>query len=138
MIIMTAHNFLATTKTHLNLKQQEINNETSYADKVIKADNLWKSKSKKHFDDIRIVLDKMCVGSRRCNYCEDSVADEVEHIKPKALYPDACFKSENYLYNCGPCNGPKNNKYAIFDQQNNVIDVSRKKRRRCYSTSKWK
>lgn len=127
MIIMTAHNFLATTETHLNLKQQEINNEASYADKVVKADNLWKSKSKKHFDDIRTILDKMCVGSRRCNYCEDSVADEVEHIKPKSLYPNDCFKSENYLYACGPCNGPKNNKYAIFDQQNNVIDVSRKK-----------
>ncbi|WP_205950656.1 hypothetical protein [Pantoea stewartii] len=127
MIIMTAHNFLATTETHLRLKQQEINDETSYSAMVIKADNLWKSKSKKHFDDIRAVLDRMCVGSRRCNYCEDSVADEVEHIKPKSLYPTDCFRSENYLYSCGPCNGPKNNKYAIFDQQNNVVDVSRKK-----------
>ncbi|WP_187484929.1 HNH endonuclease family protein [Pantoea agglomerans] len=127
MIIMTAHNFLAATETHLNSKQQEINNEVSYSDKVTKADSLWKSKSKKHFDDVRVVLDKMCVGSRRCNYCEDSVADEVEHIKPKSIYPSDCFKSENYLYSCGPCNGPKNNKYAIFDQHNNVIDVSRKK-----------
>ena len=56
----------------------------------------------------------MCQGANRCAYCEDSAADEVEHIRPKDLYPDAVFLWENYLLACGPCNGPKNNKFAII------------------------
>ena len=48
-------------------------------------------------------------------YCEDSVGDEVEHHRPKNLYPDHTFLWDNYLYACGPCNGPKNNRFAVFD-----------------------
>jgi hypothetical protein len=47
-------------------------------------------------------------------YCEDSCADEVEHIKPKDLYPESTFLWDNYVYACGPCNGPKNNHFAVF------------------------
>lgn len=35
------------------------------------------------FADVRRVLDEMCSGPRRCGYCEDSCADEIEHIRPK-------------------------------------------------------
>jgi uncharacterized protein (TIGR02646 family) len=57
----------------------------------------------------------MAGGLKRCAYCEDSVADEVEHIRPKDLYPEAVFTWSNYLYACGPCNGPKNNGFAIVE-----------------------
>ena len=66
------------------------------------------------FKAIRQVLSEMCSGARRCAYCEDSVADEVEHIYPKDLFPDKCYEWLNYLYACGPCNGPKNNQFAVF------------------------
>ncbi len=56
----------------------------------------------------------MCNSTRRCVYCEDSIGDEVEHIYPKDIYPDKCFSWDNYVYACGPCNGPKNNKFAVF------------------------
>ena len=46
-------------------------------------------------------------------YCEDSVADEVEHFRPKDLYPDVVFAWRNYLYACGQCNGGKNNRFSI-------------------------
>ena len=47
-------------------------------------------------------------------YCEDSYADEVEHIRPKHLYPEAVFAWPNYLYTCGPCNGPKDSRYPLI------------------------
>ena len=46
------------------------------------------------------------------------MADEVEHMAPKSLYPERAFLWENYCYACGPCNGPKNNKYAVFRHSN--------------------
>ena len=68
----------------------------------------------------------MCAGARRCCYCEDSLADEVEHIRPKDLYPELVFVWENYLYACGPCNGPKNNRFAVFSADGQEVDVARR------------
>ena len=42
------------------------------------------------------------------------MGDEVEHIRPKDTFPGFCFVWDNYVYACGNCNGPKNNKFAIF------------------------
>ena len=66
------------------------------------------------FDSVKKTLTAMCSGVRRCAYCEDSLADEVEHIWPKDLYPERAFRWSNYLYACGPCNGPKNTQFAVF------------------------
>ena len=80
------------------------------------------------FRVVRDTLTDMCSGARRCGYCEDSYADEVEHIKPKDLYPEWVFVWANYLYACGPCNGPKNNQFAVFaTATGDVIDVTRKR-----------
>lgn len=70
----------------------------------------------------------MCSGSRRCLYCEDSCADEVEHIKPQDLYPEFVFVWENYLYACGPCNGGKNNAFAVFDPATGATIIVTRKR----------
>ena len=55
------------------------------------------------------------------------VPTKFEHIKPKDLYPDLVFTWQNYIYACGPCNGPKNNKFRVFHLRTGaVIDISRK------------
>jgi len=71
-------------------------------------------KSNRVFKEVKKSLILMCPGARRCVYCEDSVADEVEHIAPKDLFPELVFVWDNYVYACGNCNGPKNNKFAVF------------------------
>jgi uncharacterized protein (TIGR02646 family) len=76
------------------------------------------------FRDVRQTLNEMCHGSRRCMYCEDAPADEVEHFKPKDLYPEVVFAWRNYLYACGICNGPKNNHFTIVSR-NRLHDVTR-------------
>jgi uncharacterized protein (TIGR02646 family) len=97
--------------------QDEIDALPTFEQQSEKAKNSFSAKNKKSnkvFDSIKISLSDMCSGARRCAYCEDSVGDEVEHIHPKNLYPEYCFHWNNYVYACGPCNGPKNDKFAVF------------------------
>jgi hypothetical protein len=66
------------------------------------------------FDAVKVALKVMCSGAKRCCYCEDSMAVQIEHIAPKSFYPEYTFVWRNYLYACGRCNNPKNNKFAVF------------------------
>lgn len=103
--------------TKLAKYQKAIDDLPSFEEKRVKAKSAFSSRNKKGnqvFDAVKIKLSELCSGARRCAYCEDNVADEVEHIYPKDIYPNMCFSWDNYVYACGPCNGPKNNKFAIF------------------------
>jgi uncharacterized protein (TIGR02646 family) len=103
----------------LQTYQKIIDDLPDYPQQVKRAqEEFSKKRSTKIFRQIEGILDAMCSGTRRCMYCEDSCADEVEHIHPKHLYPDMTFIWENYLFACGICNPRKNNKFAIFDQNN--------------------
>ncbi len=104
--------FPASVRRQLRRWQSEIDGLATYADRVTEADRRFKQRNTAKnatFKAVREALDHMCSGGRRCAYCEDSAADEVEHVKPKALYPEDCFRPQNHVYACGPCNGPKNN-----------------------------
>lgn len=79
------------------------------------------------FRRVRGRLAHMCAGAGRCGYCEDSAADEIEHIKPKDLYPETVFVWENYLLSCGLCNRSKGNRFAVL-RGGKVVDVTRPRR----------
>ncbi len=102
---------------------QKVLNQTSFKAKVVEAKRIWDnaSKTNKTFLEIKEKLTEMCSGSQRCCYCEDAPADEIEHIAPKNIYPLLCFSWSNYLYACGICNGPKNNKFAVFLKSNEAF-----------------
>lgn len=108
---------LATLAGYQNTVDQAgtFNQKSAAAKKEFSARN---KKTNAAFIEVKKALTKMCSGARRCCYCEDSVGDEVEHIYPKTLYPEHCFSWDNYLYACGNCNGPKNDKFAVFRQDN--------------------
>ena len=97
--------------------QAEIDRFATFAERVENGKRLFKSRNQKTnatFNAIKAVLTAMCSGSRRCAYCEDSAADEVEHVYPKHFYPGRVFVWPNYVYACGPCNGPKGSSFAVF------------------------
>ena len=73
------------------------------------------------FNDVKLKLIQMSSGAERCHYCEDSKADEVDHLLPKDAYPNHCYSWNNYYYACGTCNGPKNNKCAVIDATTNTL-----------------
>jgi uncharacterized protein (TIGR02646 family) len=107
--------------------QAEVMRSSGRPEQVAAAQRLWKARNTKTnatFREVKRCLDAMCAGARRCCYCEDSVADEVEHIKPKSLFLELTFEWENYLYACGPCNGPKGARYG-FVQGRHVEELQR-------------
>lgn len=112
--------------------QDEINVLATYPQRVSAAKSQFSArntKANKTFQAVKTMLTAMCSGARRCSYCEDSAADEVEHFRPKDLYPEAVFAWNNYLYACGNCNSPKSNKFAVFSEQNGaIVDVTRPKK----------
>ena len=107
----------AVTSKSLAALQARVDAAGAFADQVALAAKSFSAQNKKRkptFDAVKVALTKMCAGARRCNYCEDSCADEVEHLWPKNLFPGRVFVWANYCYACGGCNGPKNNKFALF------------------------
>lgn len=122
MIRLAVQELPTPTVQKLAKYQQLVLDAGDYTSQVAKAKALFKQHNKANNAAFKIVREKlaeMCVGPKRCNYCEDSVADEVEHIAPKDLFPEQCFSWNNYCYACGPCNGPKSNRYAVFRQDQN-------------------
>jgi len=97
--------------------QTLVNSKPSFPEQVQSAKQQFKAKNTKlnsTFKVVRTTLSTMHGELIRCAYCEDSVADEVEHLYPKDIYPERVFSWKNYTYACGPCNGPKSNRFAIF------------------------
>lgn len=100
------------TAAYLNDKTAELN-ALPYAEKVGVAKKRWENKHTSHFNAVRKALKQ--VYAERCHYCEDSIADEIEHIWPKSFYPELAFCWQNYLFSCGPCNGTyKNDRFALL------------------------
>ena len=110
--------------------QAEVDAAPDYPGKVALAKRLFglrNTKDNETFRHVRETLSRMCSGARRCCYCEDNVADEVEHLRPKDLYPEQVFSWDNYVYACGSCNGPKNNKFAVIDAAGTLNELSRRR-----------
>lgn len=98
-----------------------------FGGRVDEAKKMFSSRNKKGaatFDTVKLALYAMCNETYRCVYCEDNFADEVEHMRPKDVYPEQCFSWDNYVYACGPCNGPKNNHFAVLDAAGTEHDVT--------------
>jgi uncharacterized protein (TIGR02646 family) len=102
----------AATQAELTRLQTKINSKVSFADKAAKAQSLWESKNsangsavkKAAFIEIRKKLASMCVSVGICNYCEQSEANDIEHIYPKSFFPIFAFLWTNYLLACKQCN----------------------------------
>ena len=81
------------------------------------AKQTWENRrNNKTFDEIKKKLRYMSNSTYRCSYCEDSFADEIEHVFPKKIYPEKTFVWKNYLYACGPCNGPKSDNFCLINK----------------------
>lgn len=100
--------------------QDAVNTKTTFEEKVAEGKRLFSKYNKKTnaaFKEVRGNLAIMSGGTIRCNYCEDSNANQVEHIYPKKHYPEKCFIWINYCYACGPCNQPKSDHFAVFESE---------------------
>lgn len=76
------------------------------------------------FKIVRTQLERMCTSPGRCGWCEDSEAREIDHIKPKALYPEEVFAWPNFLRACGTCNKTKGDRFALMIGRD-TVDITR-------------
>ena len=116
-----------TTARGLRRYQRKVDNAGTYPKQVAAGKRLFENYNRQDnqvFRSVRTRLTDMCAGAQRCGYCEDSVGDEVEHIKPKDLYPEHVFVWENYLLACGRCNSGKSNRFSVISR-GCLIDVTR-------------
>ena len=103
--------------------QTHVNAGADFAQQVLRAKAKFASKPSTLFKKVRARLSDMAGQLVRCAYCEDSCADEVEHIYPKDFYPGRVFDWNNYLFACGPCNGGKSNKFSVLLAGNVVVSL---------------
>ena len=84
----------AATTRGLRRYQAKVDSVRAYAERVEKGKALFDSYNRRENRVFRVVRERlatMCAGARRCGYCEDSVGDEVEHIRPKDLRDPLIF-----------------------------------------------
>lgn len=48
-------------------------------------------------------LGRLAGAGERCMFCSGSEASDVEHYKPKAVFPELAMTWENFLWSCTPC-----------------------------------
>jgi uncharacterized protein (TIGR02646 family) len=105
--------------TTLATYQSKINAHDHYPDRVAEAKKSWDNLNRgtKAFREIKTKLIDMCPPIEHCCYCEDGKAEEIEHFRPKSLYPDLTFVWENYLLACSACNSTsKKDKFSVIDE----------------------
>jgi len=117
MLQLTGDTLPSNVAKQLQDWQDEVDEKPTFPEQVTAAKVQFSARNKATnatFKIVRFKLVEMHGELNRCAYCEDSLADEVEHIYPKDIFPGKVFSWKNYTYACGPCNGPKNNKFSIF------------------------
>jgi uncharacterized protein (TIGR02646 family) len=110
--------------------QAKIDGENTFAKRADKAQSLWDSKGgangRKAFEEVKEILTSMCVYVEVCNYCEQSEANDIEHIAPKSFFPDLAFVWKNYLLACKQCNsGLKLDRCFVMDNDGKAIETVR-------------
>jgi uncharacterized protein (TIGR02646 family) len=97
--------------------QAEVDAVADYRDRIDTAKRLFKQKNRADnstFRSVRAALRAMCGDAEWCCYCDCSQAAEIDHVRPKSLYPSAVFLWSNFLWVCGRCNKLKSNNFAII------------------------
>jgi uncharacterized protein (TIGR02646 family) len=56
------------------------------------------------FKPVVAALRQMAGPGERCMFCSGSEAAQVEHFRPKAVFPELAMSWENFLWACGICN----------------------------------
>lgn len=110
--------------------QRKVDAESTFTKKAERAQKLWKSKGgvkgEEAFEVIGKTLYSQCVYVGVCNYCEQSEANDVEHIYPKSFLPEYAFNWKNYLLACKQCNTAyKRDIFFVLDAQDNVLELER-------------
>lgn len=109
--------------------QADVDNILDYAKRVAAAGarfNFRNRSDNQTFAAVCGALLAMSGGSQTCVYCEDSRAHQIDHVRPRSLYPEHEFAWLNMLWVCGDCNNRKLAKHAVVIG-GEIVPFSRKR-----------
>jgi len=93
------------------------------------ADRYGKARQATWFQEIINALIKISGRGERCMFCSGSESSDVEHFRPKSIFPTLALTWENLLWVCTICNRAKANQFPpdldkllINPMQENVWD----------------
>lgn len=105
--------------------QRELDALPTYPQRVRAAVDQWHSRRQLSiFRRVEEALAALCSGAERCMFCEDNAGNQIEHFRPRSLYPGLAYAWVNYLYACGQCNLKKGDRFAIFSTSGDVLKLS--------------
>lgn len=82
------------------------------ADSKVEAERRYdKARQTQWFRPVVDKLKRLSGKGQRCMYCSGSEASDVEHYRPKAVFPLLTMTWENYLWICSPCNRHKGDRF---------------------------
>jgi hypothetical protein len=90
-------------------KTQEI---TEHADPTVASKGIYtSSRQTQWFRELTLVLKAMTGPGERCMFCSGSECSQVEHFRPKAVFPLQAMEWANLLWVCGICNQIKGDRF---------------------------
>ncbi len=109
---------------YLARRQVAANNQKQQG--VLNVDTHWSStRQTQAFKPVLKTLQAMAGDAQRCMYCLDSHGTDVEHFRPKALYPKHLYAWPNLLLCCTECGRFKGNKFPMQDKQALLLNPTR-------------
>lgn len=97
------------------------------ADPTATKRQIKRAESKYNHPEVKAALQEMFAS--KCAYCEHATSvgayGNIEHFRPKALYPELTFVWSNLLFSCAICNNAphKHNQFPLdADEQPLLID----------------
>jgi uncharacterized protein (TIGR02646 family) len=68
------------------------------------------------------ILQTMTGNRHRCMYCLDSHGSDIDHFRPKAIFPEKMFDWENFVLSCTPCGRYKGDDFPETNGKALLID----------------
>lgn len=106
--------------------QGRVNAAVGRAARADLATRLFKNKNNQTFREVRRLLVEHGPIDEACYYCERDRYRDIEHIRPKILFPGRAFRWSNYVFACAICNQDrKRDRFAVVDAQGFLTEIAR-------------
>ncbi len=113
-------------KAQIYLNQQQKQANVKLASGNLNTSSEWKSaRQTQAMVAVLKTLQKIMGMRERCMYCLDSHGSDIEHFRPKAVYPKRMFRWRNVLLCCTECGRFKGNQFPLQGKRPLLIDPSK-------------
>jgi uncharacterized protein (TIGR02646 family) len=86
----------------------------------------WKgARQTKSMGKVLSTLHTMVGERQRCMYCLDSQGSDIEHFRPKAVYPQHMYRWDNMLLCCTHCGRIKGNQFPMAGRRALLVDPTK-------------